>query len=389
VDRVSPVSPVQATEIALAHYGVSGTAERLASEHDDTFRLAGADGVARLLKISAALPARAVPAGGGAAGGAAADGAGFQTAVLLHLARVAPELPVQRVIATLDGRAEITLLLDRGGEAADGGEADGMGGGEPRLVRMTSWLDGQLIGRGTSSIGLRREIGATLARLNIALRGFTHPGAGRTHLWDLQNFGALRPLLDQLPESGVLPSVARALAADGLTAAGVRAALADCLDRFDAVVRPALASTATQVIHADFHGENLLTDGGRVTGILDFGDALAGPVAMDVGQAACYQLGARGPGGDLLAPALDVVAGYHAVDPLAGADLDLAGEFIVARVAARIIVSQANAAREPANSGYLLRRTPQAVAQLAALRALPPAEIGRRLRAACRLEVVR
>ena len=69
-----------------------------------------------------------------------------------------------------------------------------------------------------------------------------------------------------------------------------------------------------------------------------------------------------------LAPALDVVAGYHAVDPLDGADLELAAEFIVARVVARIIVSQWNALREPANRGYLLRRTPQAIEHFAALR---------------------
>jgi hydroxylysine kinase len=387
VDHVSPISPAQAAEIALAHYGVAGTAERLASEHDDTFRLAGADGAVRLLKISVAPstldaePAFALPAGGGAESDAAARALGFQTALLLHLSRVAPELPAQRVIATLDGRPELTLSLDGVDE-------------KPRLVRLTSWLDGQLLGAGTSSVGLRREIGAMLARLNIALRDFDHPGAHRTHRWDLQNFGALRPLLDALPEGGLLPSVGRTLAGDGLAtdglmAAGVRAALADCLDRFDAVLRPALASVATQVIHTDFHGENLLAEGGRVTGILDFGDALDGPVAMDVGVAACYQLGARGPDGDLLAPALDVVASYHAVDPLSAADLDLVAEFIVARVAARIIVSQWNAAREPANSGYLLRRTPQAVAHLAALRALPSDEIGRRLRAACHLEVLR
>jgi len=78
---------------------------------------------------------------------------------------------------------------------------------------------------------------------------------------------------------------------------------------------------------------------------------------MDVGQAACYQLGARGPGGDLLAPALDVVAGYHAVDPLSHVDLDLVAEFIVARVAARIIVSQANAAREHAATRRARRKT--------------------------------
>ena len=384
VDRVSPVSPAQAAEIAFEHYGLVGTTERLASEHDDTFRLAGADGVARLLKISMAPDPVAVasglplPASPGVATGSAP---GFQTALLLHLARVAPDLPVQRVITTLDRRPELTLSL---------------GAGESRLVRMTSWLDGQLLGRATSSAGLRAEIGATLARLNIALRGFAHPGARRTHRGDLQRLGALRPLLDELPESGLLPSVGQAVAASGLAtngaadalrelvAGGVRGALADCLDRFDAEVRPALASVPTQVIHTDFHGENLLTDGGaRIVGILDFGDALDGPVAMDVGVAACYQLGADGPGRDLLTPALDVVAGYHAVDPLSGTDLDLVAEFMVARVATRIIVSQANAAREPANGGYLLRRTPQAIAQLAELRTLSPDEIGRRLRAAC------
>ena len=378
VDHVSPVSPDQAAEIAFEHYGLVGTTERLASEHDDTFRLAGADGAARLLKISGAPDPPGVATGGAP---------GFQTALLLHLARVAPDLPVQRVIETLDGQPELTLSV---------------GAGQSRLVRVTSWLDGQLLGRETSSADLRAEIGATLARLNIALRGFDHPGARRTHAWDLQNFGALRPLLDSLPESGLLPSVGQALAASGLTtdgaadglrelvAGGLRAALGECLDRFDAVVRPTLAEVATQVIHTDFHGENLLTDGGeRIVGILDFGDALDGPVAMDVGVAACYQLGGLGGfggfggfGGDVLGPALDVVAGYHAVDPLSGTDLDLVAEFIVARVAARIIVSQANAAREPANGGYLLRRTPQAIAQLAALRALSPDEIGRRLRAA-------
>jgi hypothetical protein len=82
VDHVSSISPAQAAGIALRYHGVTGTAERLASEHDDAFRLAGADGVVRLLKISVAPPALAfpVPAGGAPpAGGAAADGPGCRT----------------------------------------------------------------------------------------------------------------------------------------------------------------------------------------------------------------------------------------------------------------------------------------------------------------------
>jgi hydroxylysine kinase len=357
---VSAVSPALAAQIALRHYGVAAAAERLASEFDDTFRLADGDGSAWLLKISAEPylgAAGGASAAGAPAGGAPASEVGFQTALLLHLAAAAPALPVQRVVAALDGRPEITVALGAGG------------GG--RLVRMTSWLDGRLLGAGASGTGLRRDIGGTLARLNVALRGFAHPGAGRTHRWDLQNFGALRPLLAELPE---LPGSGRA-------------ELAECLDRFEAVVAPRLAGMATQVVHTDFHGENLLTDGARVTGILDFGDALAGPVAMDVGVAACYQLGVGGPADDLLAPAVDLVAGYHAVDPLPAADLSLVAEFMVARVAARIILSQAHAARDPANRRYLLRRTPAAIAHFAALRAIGLDEIGRRLGAAGQLEV--
>jgi hydroxylysine kinase len=378
VAAVPRVSADQAEEIARAHYGFSGSARRLAAEHDDVFRIVAGDGSSRLLRVSAAarcpVPADGAPADGALADGAPADGVSLQAAILLHLAAAAPRLPVQRVIASLDGQYEVVL-------------------DEVRLARMTSWLDGEPLGGSTVGRELRRDIGATLARLSLALRGFSHPGARRTHWWDLQQLDQLRPLLAELPPSGMLPEVSEALDGEppdgaelpeGGGAGGLSRALGDYLDRFDAVVRPRLACLPVQVIHTDFHGLNLLGDGTRITGILDFGDALTGPVAMDVAVAACYQLGAgAGPGTDVLAPALDVVAGYHAVDPLDGADLELAAEFIVARVVARIIVSQWNALRDPANRGYLLRRTPEAVAHYAALRRAGAAEIAGRLRAAC------
>jgi hydroxylysine kinase len=325
------VSQAQAEEIARQYYGVSGTAERQAAEHDDTFRLVLADGSSRVLKAGAGdlIPGQA----------------SFQTAVLLHLARVAPDLPVQRVVTTLDGRPELT-------------PAD-----PPRLVRMTTYLEGRPLGWAPATAALRRDIGATLARLNQALRSFTHPAANRSHLWDLQNFPQLRPLLDELPGTGQRP------------------ALLECFDRFDAIVRPRLPSARTQVIHTDFHGDNLLVDNRmtEVTGVLDFGDSLAGPVAMDVAVAACYQFGGAP---DPLAPALDVLAGYHAVDPLDDGDPPLIGEFMLARLAARIIVSQVNAARDPGNTDYLLRRTPQAMEHFGLLHAIPAGIVRKRIRTA-------
>ena len=356
------LSPAQAEALARRHYGVRGTAQRQTSEHDDAFRLVADDGSAWFLKISVT---------DGHAGGGPEAPVSFQTAVLKHLAATAPDLPVQRVVCALDGRPEVSVAEN----------------GHYRLVRMTSWLDGALLSRTDSSAGLRRDLGATLGRLSVALRGFSHPGALRTHPWDLQQLGRLRGLLAELPGDAVLPEVAAVLndtvlGAAGSVPGGVRAGLECCLDRFESVVRPRLSRVPVQVIHSDFHGENLLCDGGRITGILDFGDALTGPVAMDVAVAACYQLGR---GRDVLGPALDVVAGYHGTDPLGDADLELIADFLVGRIAARIIVSQWNAVREPANRGYLLRRTPQAIEQFTALRLLSPEDIVRRLRAAVSL----
>ncbi len=384
---VARVTVDQAQEIARACYGFAGRAQRLQAEHDDVFRIQAGDGSSRLLRVSAVTQARG-PAGG----------VSLQAAILLHLASAAPQLPVQRVIAALDGRPEIALAELLAGLAEAGLAEAGPGEVMPRIARMTSWLEGDPLGKETVGPDLRADIGATLARLSMALRGLRHPGARRTHWWDLQQLGRLRPLLAGLPPGGVLPEVREALDADDRPAAGLGGAgglgragerggagglsrsLSDYLDRFDAVVRPRLAHVPVQVIHTDFHGLNLLGDGQRITGILDFGDALTGPVAMDVGVAACYQLGS---GADPLAPALDVVAGYHAVDPLERLDTELAAEFIVARLVARIIVSQWNALREPANRGYLLRRTPQAIEHYTALRRVGADETAARLRAAC------
>jgi hydroxylysine kinase len=354
------MSEIQASRIARELYGVTAVATRLASEHDDTFRLVLPDGTSRFLRASAPDVATAGTGRTGTTGhaGTGAAGTSFLTAILLHLARSAPGLPVQRVIPSLSGAAEVVI-----GDVA---------GADGRLVRMTTFLPGRLLREVPSSAGLRRDIGATLARLSLALRDFTHPAARRTHHWDLQNASQLRPLLDELP--GLAP--------------GLRERLADTLDRCETIVRLALAGVPVQVIHTDFHGDNLLAadDGSAVRGVLDFGDSLIGPVAQDVAVAACYQLGAdctvSDGGADLLAPALDVVAGYHAADPLRPADLPLIAEFIPVRLATRIIVSQWNAAREPANSEYLLRRTPQAIAQFDAVRAIPREAVIGRLRTA-------
>ena len=63
------------------------------------------------------------------------------------------------------------------------------------------------------------------------------------------------------------------------------------------------------LVHSDFHYENLLQDGGRLTGILDFEWALSGDPTVDFMAAATRE--AQLPGSEAI-----FLAGYHSMRPL-------------------------------------------------------------------------
>jgi Ser/Thr protein kinase RdoA (MazF antagonist) len=120
-----------------------------------------------------------------------------------------------------------------------------------------------------------------------------------------------------------------------------------------------------------------------VAGIIDFGDVIVTALVNDIAIAAAYLLG-DGDGGDLLAPALDLVAGYHAVTPLTADELGLLPDLILGRVVARIIISEWRAERFPGNRGYVLRNTPRAWEQLDRLLSIPGGQFAARILEATR-----
>ncbi|MGB8812267.1 MAG: phosphotransferase, partial [Paracoccaceae bacterium] len=85
----------QAAELALVHFGKSGSLTRLTSERDLNFRLTDALGRSFVLKLANPAEPAAVTQ--------------FQTMALLHLAATAADLPVPRVVHTLSGATEVVL----------------------------------------------------------------------------------------------------------------------------------------------------------------------------------------------------------------------------------------------------------------------------------------
>jgi len=321
-----PVAVDEAADAVEAGFGLRGELSRLPGEADDNFLLAAASGAADggryVVKFAHQL--------------ADPRFVDLQVRALRHIASADPGLPVPRVVPAAGGELRTVVAS---------GPLRG------RLVHVLSYLDGQLLRAAPSSVALRHTLGATLARLGQALRGFDDPLVRRPLLWDLAQLPQLRPLLaERSPGPGTQ-------------------LLDEQLTRLVADVSPRLAAQRTQVVHNDFSPDNVLVtaDATAVAGVIDFGDVIVTALVSDVAIAATQQLGALllddgqvASDGDVIRPAVDLIAGYQAVTPLSPAELGLLPDLILGRIVARIIISEWRAARFPDNRRYVLRNTPGA-----------------------------
>ena len=325
-----PVSPERAEAIARDHYGLDAAASPLVGERDNNFRLAAVDGRDYLLKIVNPAEDPAVT--------------DFQTKALLHIAARSPDLPVPRVVRTRGGQDYFSLE-------------------EPpapaRLVRLLTYLPGTPLAKLERSAALRRNLGAGLAKLDLALAGFEHPGSPGDLLWDLTHAARLRPLIVHIED------LER------------RAVIATVLDRLENTALPKAARLRAQVIHNDFNPSNILVGPGRsgavdeLAGIIDFGDMVKAALVNEVAVAASYHVG---EGDEFLTPIKEFVAGYHAVLPLQDDEIDCLFDLTLARMTLTAVISSWRSVLEPSNRDYIQRNAGRAWMGLLAARAFSPAE---------------
>lgn len=337
VASADPTSIEEARDLVFCHFGISSLAEPLASERDQNFLVTGEDGGQFILKI--AHPAEAP---------ATTD---LQTKILLHVAEAAPHLPVQRIVQSNDGAFQLRAALRDG---------------TTRTVRLVTCLQGASLYRVQSFSTQRVAIGNVLAELDLALANFAHESADRTLLW---NVSEAMKISDRL-----------VFIADSDTQELARAAL-KC---FNSEALPVLNTLPRQVIHCDFNPHNILVDVDnheRISGILDFGDALMAPRINDVAIAASYHL-ATGSGS--LGAAADLISGYHARSPLSETELDILPLLIGARVAMTVAITSWRAELYPEKRAYILRNTSLAQSGLCTLASISLAEARTVFHTACK-----
>ena len=277
---------VEVKRAVQRQFGLGGVYVPLVSERDQNFRLRTPSDSEYVVKITSSAEPKIVT--------------DFHIAALKHLEHIAiPQVPT--VVRTLDGQ-----------DSADIEHA-----GATHKLRVVSFLAGVPLANVQMDQESVRDLGAVLARLDIGLQDFSHAGERPRLLWDLQRATELSELLDYITDRRVHLAVKKALR------------------DFEDFVLPELDQLRTQVIHGDANPGNVLLDphSHRVTGDIDFGDAVRAPLIFDVAIAAAYLRGARADPLELVTPFVDA---YHATNPLEDAEIALLFDLLRARLATTI-----------------------------------------------------
>lgn len=312
------ISDREAAAVANAFYEIEGRVVRLTTEKDDTFRLEDRRGGKYILKI--ANPAED------------ASEIDCQIELLNHIERHGPDLPIPRVIPTKSGFLHFQYE-DQAGQS--------------RRVRLMSYLEGIPLSEISSSAEIREEVGIILARLRLAMEDFRHAADTRVLAWDVKHLASLRPLLPEIADQGHRKHLEQAFA------------------RF-AEIEPWIANSRSQVVHNDFSKSNVVIDTrspSRVSGVIDFGDAVRTSIAIDLSTALLNQLPQRGRA-NLFAEGHDLLRGYLSVADLTDDELRLTPHLVMARVVARALLTTWRAKMFPENATYILRNTEQGWEQL-------------------------
>lgn len=188
------------------------------------------------------------------------------------------------------------------------------------------------------SLDLLRDAGKCLARFDQAVADFDHPAVHRGHQWELTRAGDHRDKLISVEDPET------------------RALAAWAFDLWDEV-EGGLAGLPQQVIHGDANTENILVDGERVTGLVDFGDVCHNPRICELAICLAYVMMDRD---DPMAAAAAVLAGYAELIALQEDELTVLFPLACGRLAVSICMASARRSVDDAHPNWFVSLEPAA-----------------------------
>lgn len=312
-------SAEEAEALILELWKIKGAATELPSERDQNFRILSGGGAGYILKIANTREKREVLE--------------LQALATRHLARNVRAYNWPEVIKTSAGE-DIAVAASRTGTR--------------HFVRLLTFLPGVFLSQTRPhSTDLLRSLGVFLGALDAGFATFEHPAADRPLKWNMKFApSTIRERLRFIPDS-----------------AG-RELVEHFLRRHEELIVPRLPLLRTSIIHNDANDNNVLVDRASpdpealdlgVTGIIDFGDMVAGFPALELAIGSTYA--ALGKVNPLAAMSL-IVAGYNQVFPLTEAEVGCLYDFVAIRLCLSVAISAEQRRAEPANEYLSISERP-------------------------------
>lgn len=188
------------------------------------------------------------------------------------------------------------------------------------LYRLLTYVQGDFLGDVEPSPGLYRSFGVFLAKLDSILLSSHAPAMAAKEIpWDLKHFASNYKYIHYIPDPK-------------------DKSLADYFFlQFEEHVSPYCHQFRKSIIHNDGNDWNVLTENGKVSGIIDFGDMCHSWLINELAVALTYIMMEKE---DPVGVAKTVISAYHEVLPLELSELDV----LYYLIAARLCISVCNSA---------------------------------------------
>ncbi len=213
------------------------------------------------------------------------------------------------------------------------------------LARLFEFVEGTPLAEAKNAGGQTwQAVGTFLAMVDLALRGFYHPGQKRLLPWDVRNVLYSRERFRYIADPAA------------------RRQLDYCLMQYETLVLPEDHRLRRQVIYGDANEHNILLEpgrksGGRIIGLIDFGDASESFLAAEPAIALTYAL-MLSADREKEKVASKIIGAYHSVNPLRKEELDLIFYLVLARLVISLTMAAWRRSVEPDNAYMRISEEP-------------------------------
>jgi ethanolamine-phosphate phospho-lyase len=201
--------------------------------------------------------------------------------------------------------------------------------GKDYIARVLTYIPGKFIAEVPKNEELLTNFGRFLGTMDLALTGHHDPVVEARHLpWDIRTFPELEIKLTSLKNKDLKKLIHYFIV------------------QYKQVVLPLIPEMRVSVIHNDANDRNVLSEGNRILGIIDFGDIAYTQTINELAIAGTYM---AMDSNDPIEEILPLIKGYHEALPLKTAELSALYYLIAARLGISLIMSYLTKVRDPDN----------------------------------------